>query len=71
MAQQLPEVERLLRDIDKILSSYSQSTDRDVRNVIRRLKRRRAKIDPRDLFDTGFKILVLADKIREWIDRLP
>ena len=66
-----PEVDRLLRDIDKVIAKYSSSKDREVQRVIRRLKRRRSKFDARDGLDAGFKILVVADKLREWLDRLP
>ena len=66
-----PEVERLLRDIDKVLAKYSSSKDREVQKVIRRFRRRRRKLDAKDALDTSFKIAVLADKIREWIEQTP
>lgn len=66
-----PEVERLLRDIDKVLAKYSSSKDREVQKVIQRFRRRRRKLDAKDALDTSFKIAVLADKIREWIEQTP
>ena len=70
MASQ-PEVERLLRDIDKVIAKYSSSRDREVQKVVQRIRRRRRKLEAKDALDTAFKVSVLADKIREWIERIP
>jgi len=66
-----PEVEGLLRDIDRVIEKYSNSSDRKVRKVIRKLKRSRNKLDAIDAFNIGTKILWLADKIHEYLDQLP
>lgn len=65
------EVERLLRDIDKVIANYSNSQDQEVQRIIRSLKRRRKKFDATGGLDTAFKILVIADKLRQWLDRVP
>jgi len=66
-----PEVEELLRDFDNLISKYSQSTDPRVVKAIRRFKRARDKISASEAVDKVFKLLVIADKLQEWFDRLP
>ena len=65
------EVEVLQKTIDQIIDQYSVSSDVNVQKIIRKLKRVRKKLDPADALITGYRILWLADKIKDWLDQLP
>ena len=65
------EVEVLQKTIDQIIDQYSASSDVNVQKIIRKLKRVRKKLDPADALITGYRILWLADKIKDWLDQLP
>lgn len=68
---QLPEVKRLLRDVDLVLEKYSNSDDPKVKKVVRRFKRSRDKLDAYEGFNLTIKIIWLADKIHEYLNQLP
>lgn len=65
-----PEVERLVRELDKIIVKYSKISDPRVSKVVRRLKRAKDKIDSGEATDKVFKLLVIADKLQDWFNRL-
>ncbi len=66
--QQIPEVERLLIDIDRIVAAYAGSNDRKIKKLLHKLKRLRKKFDARDAASIIFKIGWIADKLNDHFD---
>ncbi len=63
--------EQIQLDIDRIIKKYAKCNDSETLKILGKLKKIRKKIDPKEALDTVAKILLVADKIRDLVDRLP
>lgn len=64
------EVQQLLSEIDSLIERYSKCPDKEIQRTVRKLKRSRKKFDSKDIADAGFKILWLADKLRDFLEQM-
>jgi hypothetical protein len=68
---QNPQVDQLHIDLDQIVEKYSECDDPEVYKILRRITRIRKRFDPSEALDMVAKILSVADKIGDLVDRLP
>ena len=68
---QNPQVDQLHIDLDQIVEKYAECDDPEVYKILRRITRIRKRFDPSEALDMVAKILSVADRIGDLVDRLP
>ena len=65
------ESEKILREVQRIIDTYSNSKDPEVSDIVRELQKIQNGPEPIEQLTKTAKILWLLNKLREWIDRMP